>query len=165
MLGPDAIELFRRAVLCWLATADGQGRPSVSPKEIFVPVSATEILIADIASPRSVRNIHGRAAVCVAAIDVFEQTGFQAYGEARVVDQADPGFEALAAPLRALAGPRFPVRAVIQVEVQMVSPILAPSLWMYPDTSSSERRAGVLSAYGVIDDASAYEEPLRNRAK
>ena len=32
------------AVLCWLATADADGRPSVSPKEIFaVAVSYTHL--------------------------------------------------------------------------------------------------------------------------
>ena len=44
------------AVLCWLATVDAEGRPSVSPKEIF-SLAGDDIVIAHIASPRSVRNL------------------------------------------------------------------------------------------------------------
>ncbi|MFT4030304.1 MAG: pyridoxamine 5'-phosphate oxidase family protein [Protaetiibacter sp.] len=151
MLSEEVIECFDRAVLCWLASADEQGRPSVSPKEIFVVTSPEELLIADIASPRSVRNIGRRGAVCVAAIDVFEQRGYQVYGDARIVPATDPGFESLSEPLRAKAGPDFPIRSVIVVQVARFSPILAPSLWMFPDVSRSARRAGVLAAYGVRD--------------
>lgn len=74
-------ELLDRSVLCWLATVGGDGTPTVSPKELFVAAPPDRVLIADVASPRSVRNIRARPQVCVAAVDVFEQRGFQLYGE------------------------------------------------------------------------------------
>lgn len=151
MLTPEAVELFDRAVLCWLATTDGDARPSVSPKEVFAVVDTETILVADIASPRSVRNIRTQPQVCVAVIDVFAQHGYQAYGPARVIVEGDPEFEALAAPLRSIAGPLYPVRSVVRVRVERVSRILAPSLWMYPEMPEAERRSGVLRAYGVRD--------------
>jgi uncharacterized protein len=151
MLTSEAAECFERAVLCWLATSDAAGRPTVSPKEIFVVGSPEELLIADIASPKSVRNLADRPEVCVAAIDVFEQRGFQAYGEARVVSPRATGFPALAEPLVALAGPDFPIRSVIAVRVERCSPILAPSLWMRPGVPAADRRASALAAYGVRD--------------
>lgn len=151
MLTTDAIEVFEKAVLCWLATADESGNPSVSPKEIFAVRDTGELLIADIASPRSVRNIRARSSVCVTAIDVFEQRGYQVYGSARVIEGATPDFESVSAPLRGIAGPNFPIRSVIQVRVEEIARVLAPSLWMYPDVPSAERRAGALRSYGVRD--------------
>lgn len=153
LLTPDAQELFARAVLCWLATADTEGHPSVSPKEIFTVESETSILIADIASPHSVRNIHHQAQVCVAAVDVFEQLGYQAYGTAEVINRDDDRFSTIAAPLLSMATPRFPVRAAIRITVHEVKKIQAPSLWMYPDADAAVRRQGALRAYGVQDAA------------
>ena len=46
-----------RSVLCWLATVDADGQPNVSPKEIFCAIDDVTLLIAEIASPVSRRNI------------------------------------------------------------------------------------------------------------
>lgn len=154
MLTPDAIEMFDRAVLCWLATADTDGAPSVSPKEIFAVRSVNELLIANIASPRSVKNIAERADVCVAALDVFEQRGYQVFGSARVVRTGTEEFDDLVAPLGEIAGPKFPITSVIHVSVERVSQIVAPSTWLNPEISAEERRKATLDAYGVRDIAS-----------
>lgn len=148
-LSPEGIELFERAVLCWLATASTTGAPNVSPKEVFHVASPERLLIADIASPKSTRNLRMNPRVCVAAVDVFEQIGVQVYGTARTVVVEEPEFEALAAPLRELAGPRFAIRSVIEVTVESTARIVAPSLWMYPDVDPAERRAAVLATYRV----------------
>ena len=138
------------AVLCWLATVDAEGRPSVSPKEIFA-LAGDDIVIAHIASPRSVRNIADNPQVCLSVLDVFEQRGFRIAGRAFIIAPDDDAFPTLVAPLRELAGEAFPIRAVIRVTVQDVEPLSAPSLWMYPDVDPAQRRAGVLAAYGVVD--------------
>jgi len=151
MLTPEAIDLFDTAVLCWLATVDANGQPSVSPKEIFALGSPHELLIADIASPRSVRNVRAQGDVCVAAVDVFEQHGYQAYGRAEVVSPGDADFTEVSRPLCEIAREKYPIRSVIRVRVDRVTRILAPSLWMYPDVDAVERRAGVLDNYGVTD--------------
>lgn len=153
-LSPDARDLFASSVLCWLATADAEGRPSVSPKEIFIVASPSEILIAHIASPRSVRNIEANPEVCVAAVDIFEQRGYQVYGRADVLRRDHPEFAIVAAPLVEVAEPAFPVRAVIRVTIRDARPFSAPSLWMYPGADPKERRDGVLRAYGVRDASS-----------
>lgn len=160
MLSPDAVDLFSKAVLCWLATADAEGRPSVSPKEIFVVASPNELLLAEIASPRSARNVVANAAVCVSAVDVFEQHGYQVFGRAELVLPESPEFPSLLAPLVELAGPGFPVRGVIRVTVESVSRILAPSIWMHPDVPENERRRSALRAYGVRDDPDAGSEQV-----
>lgn len=113
--------------------------------------SASEVLIADIASPRSTRNISHSSRVCVAAIDVFEQRGVQIFGAADIVRPGESQWDELSAPLVALAGRSFPLRSVIRVKVERAKKILAPSLWMYPDRDAAERRAAVLERYGVQD--------------
>jgi len=42
--------------MCWLATVDRHGQPNVSPKEIFAAFDSEHLVIANIASPSSVRN-------------------------------------------------------------------------------------------------------------
>jgi len=149
MLSEEAVDLFQRSVLCWLATVSPEGFPNVSPKEAFVVRDSETVLIADIASPKSVRNVRANPAVCVAAVDVFEQKGFQAFGRAHVVAADDDDFATLAAPLRDLLGDAFPIRNVIAVAVDRLVPIVAPSYWLQPGRSDRDRRDSALRRYGV----------------
>jgi predicted pyridoxine 5'-phosphate oxidase superfamily flavin-nucleotide-binding protein len=149
MFDATVLALCDHAVLCWLATADAQGRPSVSPKEIFVASPPDRLLIADIASPRSVANVRANPAVCVAVIDIFEQRGFQLYGRAEIVAAGDALFPDVAAPLLAFASDTFTVRHAIVVTVEAVSRIVAPSHWVRPEMTDTDRRARVFDRYGV----------------
>lgn len=84
----DAVRLdIRNSVLCSLATVDDHGIPSVTPKEIFASHGDDRIVIADIASSGSVRNVQGRPKVCVSFVDVFRQRGFKLTGRAEIVQQ------------------------------------------------------------------------------
>ncbi|WP_118132614.1 pyridoxamine 5'-phosphate oxidase family protein [Oceanicella sp. SM1341] len=148
-LPDDVLDELGRAVLCWLATTDASGQPSVSPKEIFAPGPAGDILIADIASAGSVRAIRAQPKVCVSFIDIFRQRGFKCIGTAEVLGPEAEGFDALAAPLIARAGPGFPVRHVIRVAVARHAPILAPSYRLFPERSEAERVRAAQASYGV----------------
>ena len=46
-----------KSVLCWLATASIEGVPNVSPKEIFIYYGSNAIIIANIVSPQTLKNI------------------------------------------------------------------------------------------------------------
>ena len=72
-----------QSVLCWVATSDSDGRPNVSPKEVFTS-DGDRILIAHIASPRTVRNIEVNPQVMVSVVDVFAQHGWQFSGQAHI---------------------------------------------------------------------------------
>jgi predicted pyridoxine 5'-phosphate oxidase superfamily flavin-nucleotide-binding protein len=65
LLSPAVLSAANHSVPCRLATVDAHGRPSVSPKEIFAAIDAEHLVIANIASPASVRNIAAGAPVCV----------------------------------------------------------------------------------------------------
>lgn len=138
-----------RAVLCWLATVDDRNRPNVSPKEIHARTGEDCMVIADIASGRSVRNIRENPAVCVSLIDVFLQRGHKLEGTARILAPDHPDFAAQAAPLLAMTGGRFPIRHVIAVCIERTTPILAPSYLFYPERGEADLRADACRTYGV----------------
>jgi predicted pyridoxine 5'-phosphate oxidase superfamily flavin-nucleotide-binding protein len=150
MLSSQVLNAASSSVLCWLATVDENGHPNVSPKEIFAVCDAAHLVIANIASPTSARNIGVNPRVCVSFIDVFVQKGFKVSGAARNVLRRDPEFARWAAPLEAMAGPRFPMHSVLVVHADAVEPILAPSYRLYAaETTEQSQVASAMRAYGV----------------
>lgn len=150
MLSPEVRHSATRSVLCWLATVSSDGQPSVSPKEIFAVFDTNHLVIANIASPTSVRNIEVNPLVCVSFVDVFVQKGFKVLGAARSFKKNEPEFPAWSAPLLAKAGPRFPIHSVIVVKAHAVEPILAPSYRLYAaETTEESQIASAMRTYGV----------------
>ncbi len=150
MLSSEVLEFASLSVLCWLATADAKGQPNVSPKEIFSVVDAKQLVIANIASPTSVRNVGQNPSVCVSFIDIFVQKGFKISGTARNVGKGDAEFAHWSAPLIAKAGPLFPIHSVIVVDPVAVEPILAPSYRLYAaKTTVQDQIQAAMRTYGV----------------
>jgi predicted pyridoxine 5'-phosphate oxidase superfamily flavin-nucleotide-binding protein len=150
ILAPEVIESARRCVLCWLATVDATGQPNVSPKEIFAPFDDAHLVIGNIASPTSARNLAVNPRVCVSFVDVFIQKGFKVLGSAHNVRGEEPEFAQWAVPLQALAGPRWPIRSVMVVRAHAVEPIVTPSYRLYPDETSPQSQAdAAMARYGV----------------
>lgn len=148
LLSDDVVRIAARSVLCWLATVDGEGQPSVSPKEIFAIFDAEHIVVANIASPGSARNIRGNPRVCVSFVDVLVQKGWKVLGTAREIVPSDEAFALWAAPLLHKAGPRFPVRSVFVVRAHGLQPILAPSYLLHPEGTTEESQvAAAIAAY------------------
>lgn len=139
----------RNAVLCWLASCSAEGHPSVSPKEIWALSGQDRILIAEIASPISMRNLHGNANACVSFVDIFRQRGWKCHGAAEVIAADDPRFSEIAAPVLELAGTDYPVRHVIVVQVARTARIMAPSYKLFPERSEAERIRDTYRTYGV----------------
>lgn len=147
MLTPEVYDAIERSVLCWLATADEAGFPNVSPKEVFAATGDNTLLIANIASPGSVRNILVNDKVSVAFIDVFLQKGFKLNGKARVVKSTDAsGFNYLKR-LESLTQGRFPIHSIIEIQVEKVSHIEAPSYRLFGDVSETEQVQSALLTY------------------
>lgn len=150
MLTADVADAARRSVLCWLATVDEQGQPNVSPKEIFALSGAHNLVIANVASPTSVRNIQRNPRVCVSFVDVFVQKGFKVSGLARNLGRADPDYGKWVELLLPLAGTRFRIGSVIVVDVTAVEAIVAPSYRFYPDETTEQSQVdAAMKTYGV----------------
>jgi len=150
MLSTQVKESTTRSVLCWLATVDESGQPNVSPKEIFAVFDSEHLVIANIASPASARNIGANSRVCVSFIDVFAQKGFKVSGVARNVKRDEPDFTIWCSPLAKMAGAKYPIHSVFVVQATAVEPILAPSYRLYPDETTEESQiASAMQSYGV----------------
>lgn len=150
----DISERLRTAietsVLCWLATVDANGQPNVSPKEIFcMGEGANEVLVAEIASPVTKRNIAENPKVCISAIDIFAQKGIKAHGTATLLTPEDMDFATIVQPLMRMAGPGFKIRAIVRVAVSKVAPIVAPSYAIFPERTEEEQRRRAFETYGV----------------
>lgn len=137
------------SVLCWLATVDADGAPNVTPKEIFSSYGDDRIIVADIASSNTVRNIRSHPSVCVSFIDVFRQRGFKVNGQAFIIGSDDPDYSVVGAQVLKMAGEDFPIRNLISIGIEKVSRILAPSYRLFPDRTEEERMASAYQTYGV----------------
>jgi hypothetical protein len=150
LLNESVREAARRSVLCWLATVDAEGQSNVSPKEVWAIADDAHVVVANIASPMSVRNIAQQPQVCLSFVDVFVQKGFKLKGAAHEVCADDPAFARWAAPLLAMVGQRFVIRSVLVIRVNSVTPILAPSYRFYPEeTIEALQVDAAMRAYGV----------------
>ena len=137
------------SVLCWLATVSKENIPNVSPKEIFNYFGANEIIIANIASPESEKNIRSNPNVCVSFVHVFKQKGFKLAGMARIVEEENSNYAKLKEELYSLGGRSFEIKSVIQVVIGKISPIVAPSYWLFPETTESSQVEQSLKTYEV----------------
>ncbi|MCA9195373.1 MAG: pyridoxamine 5'-phosphate oxidase family protein [Planctomycetaceae bacterium] len=146
---PDIAESINESVLCWLATTSEDGFPNVSPKEAFLYDGEDRILIANIASPISVKNIHRDDRVCVSFVNVFVQKGFKVVGHAKVLVPGDSEFEVQHGKLVEAIGTTFPILSVIEVTPTKVVEIVAPSYRLFPDSGPLDRIKESLRTYRV----------------
>jgi predicted pyridoxine 5'-phosphate oxidase superfamily flavin-nucleotide-binding protein len=150
MLGDEVRKSARESVLCWLATTGTDGMPNVSPKEMFVPYGNDKIIVANIASPISVRNIQVNNLVCLSFIDIFKQKGYKISGNAQLADKGTEKYEEYLREIHGqLGGEEFPVQSIIDISVQSIQPIVAPSYRIFPETVEQDQITSAMAAYGV----------------
>ncbi|MEM9866500.1 MAG: pyridoxamine 5'-phosphate oxidase family protein [Bacteroidota bacterium] len=138
-----------QSILCWLATVSDKNIPNVSPKEIFNYFGTDKIIIANIASPQSVKNINVNEKVCVSFIDVLVQKGFQVKGKAKIIKKTDAEFVEMEQVLLKMTGGNFPFRTITEILVEQVKPIIAPRYLLYPETTEQQQILNAKKAYGL----------------
>ncbi|NHF60859.1 pyridoxamine 5'-phosphate oxidase family protein [Flavobacteriaceae bacterium TP-CH-4] len=139
---------MERSVLCWLATVSSGNVPNVSPKEIFTYHDNDHIIIANIASPQTVRNIKQHPQVCVSFIDILVQKGFQIKGKGEIIGTRHPEFVDMEKVLAKMTEGKFPFRSITRISVEQVKPIIAPKYVLYPHTTEQEQIESAKKAYG-----------------
>ena len=142
-------EYINRSVLCWLATVSVDNIPNVSPKEIFNHFESNKIIIANIASPQTVKNISKNKNVCISFIDILVQKGFQLKGKAEIIGKADLEFEEMEKILTKMTGGKFPFATITKIEVEQIKPIIAPKYLLYPETTEKEQIESAKKAYAI----------------
>jgi len=150
LLSEDVLSAAKNSVLCWLATVDAKGQPNVSPKEIYVIFDDQHIVVANIASPKTAKNVEATGKVCLTFVDILVQKGFKVTGTAENVRLGNPAFATWAAPLLNMVGQRFPISSVIVVTAMAIEPVIAPSYRFYPAaTTEADQMQSALKSYGV----------------
>ena len=138
-----------KSVLCWLATASIENIPNASPKEIFTYYGTDNIIIANIASPQSVRNMQRNANVCVSFIDILIQKGFQVKGKAKIIGKTDSEFSEMEKILIRMTGGKFPFASITKITLEQVKPIIAPKYILYPETTEKQQMESARKVYGI----------------
>lgn len=137
-----------KSVLCWLATSSLDNIPNVSPKEIFDYYEPDSIIIANIASPQTVRNIKENSNVCVSFIDILVQKGFQIKGTAEIINKKHSEFSKMEEQLTNMTGGKFPFISITKISIEHVKSILAPKYILYPGTTEDEQIECAKTTYG-----------------
>ena len=142
-------DAINTSVLFWLATSSGENIPNVSPKEIFSYFGEECIIVANIASPQTVRNIKQNENVCISFIDILKQKGFQLKGTAKIIEKSSSEFSKMENILTLLTDGKFPFATITKITVNVAKPIIAPKYLLYPDTTEVEQIESAKKAYGI----------------
>ena len=148
ILNEEIIKSMDSSVLCWLATSSINNVPNVSPKEIFSPFGNNAVIIANIASPQSMKNIKENPFVSLSFIDIFVQKGYQLKGSATIIDRYHNDFSEMESLLLNMTHGQFPFNTIFSVVVESVKKIIAPRYILYPDTTEKEQIIAAKKAYG-----------------
>jgi len=149
VLNKEIKEYIDRSVLCWLATASSDNVPNVSPKEAFKAFGDDSIIIANIASPQTIKNIKENNQVCLSFIEVFVQKGFQLKGIAEIITEEHEEYKAMKNSLEEFTQGAFPFKSITRIKVEKVKKIIAPSYKLFPDISEEEKIVEAKKSYGV----------------
>ena len=103
----------------------------------------------NIASPNSIQNIKENNKVCVSFVDVFVQKGYKIKGQAIIIDKSDGNFALKVKPLIDLYSDKFPISAVIEIKVEKVESIQAPSYFLFPEVTEEQQIKSALETYKV----------------
>ncbi len=142
-------EYISRSILCWLATVSAENIPNVSPKEIFNYYKNGRVIIANIASPQTIRNIKQNENVCLSFIDILIQKGFQLKGKAKIIAKTDSEFAEMEKILTEMTNGNFPFSTITEITVEKVKPIIAPKYILYPETTEQEQVESAKKIYGL----------------
>lgn len=148
-LTPEVKASIDKSVLCWLATISGDDFPNVSPKEIFQYYDTDKIIVANIASPQTVKNIQQNKNVCISFIDILVQKGYQVKGTAEIIGASHPDFFKMEKALLTMTDGKFPFKTISCITVQKVKPILAPRYLLFPETTEAEQIKSARALYGI----------------
>lgn len=147
-LTKDVKRYIDKSVLCWLATSSNKNIPNVSPKEIFTYYKTDQIILANIASPQTVKNIGQNDNVCISFIDKLVQKGFQIKGKAKIIKNTNPEFNLFESSLLKMTEGKFPFNSITRITIEQIKPIIAPKYILYPETSEKEQIESAKKVYG-----------------
>lgn len=151
MLNEKSKKCVNDSVLCWLATTNEYSIPNVSPKEMFTYFNDDTLLIANIDSPQSSKNIKTNSNVCVSFINIFIQKGYKVVGKALIINENDNKFLIYKNRIIDLYGNEFKILEIFEVSILRINDILAPSYIIKKDITEEEQIKSAYKTYGIKD--------------
>ncbi|MGB0371941.1 MAG: pyridoxamine 5'-phosphate oxidase family protein [Opitutales bacterium] len=151
MITREVEAAINESVLCWLGSVSSDGVPNVSPKEAFIHDGAGKLLIANIASPVSQKNLGACDRVCVSFIEIFTQKGYKIEGRARVLNDEDEGYGYRKRKLLSVIGDSFDILSIFEISPLSINRIIAPSYRVFPDSSEDDRIKESITSYRVAE--------------
>ncbi|PQJ77675.1 pyridoxamine 5'-phosphate oxidase family protein [Polaribacter porphyrae] len=148
-IAEDVKKYIDKSVLCWLATVSKENIPNVSPKEIFSFYKHDTIIVANIASPQTVKNINQNKNVCISFIDILVQKGYQLKGTAKIIKKSHTNFSEMEKILTQMTGGNFPFASITAITVLQIKPIIAPKYILFPNTTEKEQIESAKKTYNL----------------
>lgn len=148
VLTEPVIKSIENSVLCWLATVSNENIPNVSPKEIFTVYENDKIIVANIASPQTIKNIKTNANVCISFIDILVQKGYQIKGKAKIINKTQKEFLNMESLLIEMTHGKFPFASITEITVKSIKRIIAPKYILYPETTEEDQIESAKKMYG-----------------
>jgi predicted pyridoxine 5'-phosphate oxidase superfamily flavin-nucleotide-binding protein len=124
MLTPDMKRIIEEQRLGFVATADIDGTPNLSPKGTFVVLDDTRIAFGEIRSPGTIRNLRANPRIEVNFVDPFVRKGYRFAGTAIVVERGTDTFDTQLGRYLGALGPRM--RAIVVITVIKALPLTSP---------------------------------------
>jgi len=149
MLTTEIKNYIDKSLLCWLATSSLENIPNVSPKEIFTYYKSNNIIVANISSPLTVKNIEQNNNVCLSFINILIQKGFQLKGKAVILKKPDLEFEQIENVLLKMTKGEFPFSSITKISIESVKQIIAPRYMLYPETTEEKQIESARKAYNL----------------
>lgn len=119
------IETWR---LGFVATADAEGRPNVSPKGTFAVIDGQTLGFAEMRSPQTVANIEARPDVEVNFVDILTRKGVRLRGTAKVVKRGTDAFAThLPIFVKEWADLKEMFNAIVVITVSECRPLASPA--------------------------------------
>jgi predicted pyridoxine 5'-phosphate oxidase superfamily flavin-nucleotide-binding protein len=154
MLTPDMKRIIEEQRLGFVATADIDGTPNLSPKGTFVVLDDTRIAFGEIRSPGTIRNLRANPRIEVNFVDPFVRKGYRFAGTATVIERKNGAFEALLGHFRGPLALRM--RAIVVISVSRALPLISPA---YDDgTSEPQIRKLWTSRFRKLQPNERFEE-------
>jgi predicted pyridoxine 5'-phosphate oxidase superfamily flavin-nucleotide-binding protein len=136
----DMETIIEQAILSFVATVNEDGTPNLSPKASLT-VRKGVLYFADIASPKTIRNLRRNPAVEINVVDIFQRRGYRFTGRALILPPGDAEHVLIADWVRATNGEEYPVDHVVRIETTSIAHLLSPAhVFARPPRSQDEIR-------------------------
>jgi len=147
ILSPEMKAAVKNIRLCYVATASLGGVPNVSPKASLTVLDDDHLAFANIASPRTMKNLAQNPQLEINTVDQISRRGFRFRGTAEIMESG-PTFDLVANEIWTREGPNVPIHAVVKVHVTAASEVLSPAYWLNKGISVDEVRRAWAARYG-----------------